>query len=192
MTILPPDVEQAVLANPVVSDVLRNWGTVELPNSWIVAGAIVQSYWNAVHEFPPLHGIDDVDIVYFDPDDLSEETEATHALRISTLFESAGVRFDVKNQARVHLWYETRFGKPTGAYHSSENAIDTFPTTVGSVGIRPRDGSLEAYATFGFDDLLDLVVRPNKRLVTPDVYAAKVTRWKALWPKLSIVEWDDK
>ena len=113
-------------------------------------------------------------------------------MRIRLFDPSAHPRFDVKNQARVHLWYETRFGKPTGAYRSSENAIDTFPTTVGSVGVRPQDGSLEAYTTFGFDDLLSLVVRPNKRLVTPDVYAAKVTRWKALWPKLSIVEWDDE
>ncbi len=192
MPSLPPDIQKAVRANPAVARVLDNWAAIDLPDSWLVAGSVVQSYWNAAHGLPPHHGIDDVDVVYFDPDDLSEEAEAEHASRISAMFDGAGVRFDVKNQARVHLWYESRFGIPIQAYRSSRDAIDTFPTTAGAVGVRPQHGSLEAYTSFGFDDLLGLVVRPNKRLVTEEVYSAKVARWKPLWSKLRIVGWNDE
>jgi hypothetical protein len=107
------------------------------------------------------------------------------------LFRHPDIRFDVKNQARVHLWYEARFGYPIEPYRSSAGAIDTFPTTAGSIGIRPARGELAAYTAFGLDDLLNLKVRPNKRQVTREIYCKKVDRWKALWPMLDIVDWDE-
>ena len=188
---LPDELNNALHANPVLSEVLGSWNEVALPNCWIVAGAVVQSYWNAVHDFPPLHGINDVDLIYFDPDDLSETSESRHAARITELFDSDGVRFDVKNEARVHLWYEGKFGYPIEPYTSSESAIDTFPTTAGCVGIRPNRDALESYASFGFGDLLNLVVRPNKRQVTRQIYTEKTARWRELWPLIEIVEWAD-
>ena len=90
----------------------------------------------------------------------------------------------------MHLWYEDRFGCSLEPYASSQEAIDTFPTTAGAIGIRPTGEAIECYASFGFDDLLDLVVRPNKRQVTRAIYDRKVARWKALWPMLEIVDWD--
>ena len=65
------------------------------------------------------------------------------------------------------------------------------PTTAGAIGIRPTGLGLEAYAPFGFDDLLNLIVRPNKRQVTRSIYSDKVARWTAHWPRLRIIEWDD-
>ena len=190
--VLPDELRLAVEANPVLSEVLSNWDDVALPDCWIVAGAVVQSYWNAAHHFPRLYGISDIDLVYFDPDDLSETSESRHAVRIADRFDEAGINFDVKNEARVHLWYASKFGYPIKPYTSSASAIDTFPTTAGSIGIRPGRGGLESYASFGFDDLLDLVVRPNKRQVSRQVYNAKVSRWRSLWPKLRIVDWNDE
>ena len=188
---LPEKLEDALEANHVVTEVLGKWAEVALPNCWIVAGVIVQSYWNAMHELPPLHGVNDIDLIYFDSTDLAETSESGHALRISGMFDDLGVRFDVKNEARVHLWYESRFGYAIEPYASSEDAIDTFPTTAGSVGIRPANDAIESYTTFGFDDLLNLVVRPNKRQITREIYAEKVLRWSEMWPLLKIIEWDD-
>ncbi len=170
---------------------MRNWDRVALPNCWIVAGVVVQSYWNQAHGCPALHGLSDVDIVYFDAGDLSEETEAEHAARINSLFADTQIKFDVKNEARVHLWYEDRFGYPIESYSSVEAAIDTFPTTAGAIGVRPYGDRIECYSSFGYDDLMGLIVRPNKRQITPDIYARKIERWKSFWPLLKIVEWDD-
>ncbi len=190
--VFPDELSNALYANPVLSDVLQSWDDIALPNCWVVAGAVVQSYWNAVHEFPPLHGISDIDLIYFDPDDLSDSSETNHAERIAKLFDSASIRFDVKNEARVHLWYEARFGYSIEPYVSSESAIDTFPTTAGCIGIRPEGDALQAYTSFGFDDLLNLVVRPNRRQITREIYAAKTARWRELWPLIEIVDWADE
>ncbi len=189
---LPDKLNNALHANPVLFEMLGYWDEIALPNCWVVAGAIVQSYWNAVHEFPPLHGISDVDLIYFDPNDLSEASESRHAARIAELFNRASIRFDVKNEARVHLWYEGKFGYPIEPYTSSESAIDTFPTTAGCVGIRPKGCGLDSYASFGFDDLLNLVVRPNKRQITRQIYVAKTARRRELWPLIEIIDWADE
>jgi hypothetical protein len=188
---LPNKLEESLRGNPVVSTLLSDWTDLRLPNCWIVAGAVVQSYWNKAHGFSPLHGVSDVDIVYFDSRDLSEESEACHSVRISNEYKNLPVRFDIKNEARVHLWYESRFGYPIDAYSSAEAAIDTFPTTAGAIGIRPVGDEIECYASFGFDDLMELVVRPNKRQITRNIYTKKVARWSSVWPMLNIVGWDD-
>ena len=183
--------EQAVLGNPVLRPVLERWDEVGLPDGWLIAGAVAQAYWNFAHGLPPAHGIKDVDIAYFDASDLSEHAEAAHEARINAAFAECAVHFDVKNEARVHLWYARKFGFPIPPYTSTSHAISTFPTTATSIGIRPAAAGMELCAPFGLDDLLGLIVRPNKALISADVYAAKVDRWRPLWPQLKIMAWDE-
>ncbi len=182
---------RVVLASPVLQPVLERWDQLALPDCWLAAGALAQTFWNAAHELPPEHGISDIDIVYFDDRDLSEQAEAAHSARINATFSECRIRLDVKNEARVHLWYERRFGYPIRPYASIQDAVATFPTTATSVGIRPDLETIELCAPFGLNDLVQLVVRPNKAQVTAEIYAAKVNRWKQLWPRLKIMGWND-
>src|SRR5262249_10164928 len=135
------------------------------------------------------HGISDVDLVYFDGNDLSAETEARHAERIRALFADLGLWIDVKNEARVHLWYAEKFGTALAPYVSAEDAISTFRTTATAVGVQPRAGGLHVFAPCGLSDLLGLVVRPNKKQITQAIYDAKVKKWRAKWPDLRVVAW---
>jgi hypothetical protein len=183
--------EQLVLASPLLRTVLDRWEEIALPDGWLVAGAIAQTVWNEAHGFAPAHGIKDVDIVYFDGAELGEEAEASHEARINGAFAESRVHFDVKNEARVHLWYERKFGYPIAAYRSAEQAIGTFPTTATAIGIRPAATGYEICAPFGTDDLMSLIVRPNKAQITADIYGAKVARWRQLWPRLTTIEWGD-
>lgn len=176
--------------SPLLSAVVARWGRVGLPDSWLVAGAIAQTVWNDGFGLPPEHGVADVDIVYFDGDDLSAESEAAHSARVRELFAGLPVWIDVKNEARVHLWYESKFGEPLAPYVSTADAISTFPTTATAVGVRPRTNGFELVAPFGLADLLGLIVRPNKKQISRQVYEAKVARWLMLWPRLCIVPWD--
>ena len=146
--------------------------------------------WNAKFGNKPAFGISDIDLVYFDAGDLSVETEQTHALRINHMFKELQIHLDVKNEARVHLWYAEKFGYPIEPYQSGKDAINTFPTTATSIGIRPNGAALETYAPFGVDDLLNGVVRANKAVISKKVYLAKVSKWSANWPELRIVAWD--
>ena len=99
--------------------------------------------------------------------------------------------FDVKNEARVHLWYEAKFGYAIEPYRSTEAAIATFPTTAAAIGVRVAGGRFEVSAPIGLAELNNLIVRPNKAQITAEIYQAKVARWRALWPDLDIRPWDE-
>lgn len=113
--------ERTIRESALLAPVLEHWELVALPHAWLVAGVIAQTFWNQVHGFDPTHGIADVDIVYFDGDDLSEEAEAVHAARVRTKFSNLPVRLDVKNEARIHQWYANRFGYAIEPYRSVEH-----------------------------------------------------------------------
>lgn len=181
-----------VAASPTLTTVLDRWSALELPDCWLSGSAIAQTAWNSTFGFVPDYGLADIDIVYYDPADLSEDCEARHTARVRALFPDLSIRIDVKNEARVHLWYEAKFGYPIEPYQSSEHAISTFPTTAASVAIRPGKTGLSIFAPFGLSDLLNYTARPNKAQITQAIYERKVARWLDCWPKLTIIEWQDE
>ena len=181
--------ENTLRSNSVCAAILDGAGSLGLPNWYLGAGAVAQTVWNQAHGHPPEAGIADYDLVYFDPQDLSKKSEQAAEDAACAAFGRSGERFDVTNEARVHLWYERKFGVRLSPYESAEAAIATWPTTATSIGVTRRNGQFAVCAPFGTGDLWRLIVRPNKALVTRTVYEAKVGRWSAIWPKLSIVPW---
>lgn len=153
------------------------------------AGAVVQTVWNLQEGRDPMHGIDDMDIAYYDPDTGYAAEDAVirdWTARLSGL----PLRLDIKNQARVHLWYPEHFGQEVAPYLSVEDAIRTWPTTASAIGVRLRpDGTLEVFAPFGLNDLLSRIVRPNKVRIREAVYRVKAEKWTAKWPGLTVVPW---
>jgi hypothetical protein len=185
------DLEIALRQNKWLGEILERFKEVALPDSWLVAGCIAQTIWNLRCEQPAEFGLKDVDLIYFDEQDLSFEAEASHERRLRGLFQHLPIKLDVKNEARVHLWYEDRFGDAIKPYSSSADAIATFPTTATAVGVRQIRSKFECCAPFGLDDLFSLVVRPNKRQITRAIYEAKVGRWRSIWPRLTFLPWEE-
>ncbi len=181
--------ERTLRGNPDLAALLDGFAAIGLPDCWIVAGAVAQTLWNAAHGFAPGHGIKDIDIIYHDAADLSDAAEAAQEARLWAVFPALSARLDVKNQARVHLWYGAKFGRAIGQYQCSAEAIATFPATATAIGVQPGPGGLAICAPFGTDDLDALVIRPNKRIVSEAVYTAKAARWQAIWPRLTVVDW---
>lgn len=183
---------QIVRRHPILGALLRQWHSMGLADCWLSGSAIAQAVWNATFDLAPEHGLADVDLVYFDKADLSEASEAGEAARIARSFAHLPVRLDVKNQARVHLWYPSRFGYSIAPYTSVAQAIATFPTTSAAIGIRPGASDLlDCVAPYGLSDLLKPIVRPNRVQVTKAIYDGKVARWRELWPGLEVIEWLD-
>jgi len=184
--------ERLILGNPILAPIVNQWEAIALPDCWLVAGAIAQTVWNDAFGFEPDYGVKDVDLVYFDGSELSGDAEAEHEARIRHLFSGSGITIDVKNEARVHLWYSRKFGGGILPYTSTRHAMATFPTTATAIGVQPAGSGLLISAAFGLGDLFNAIVRPNKVQITPAIYAAKVMRWRALWPRLRIIEWLDQ
>lgn len=176
--------------NELVGECLERLAVLDLPQWYLGGGCIAQAVWNVAHAFPAGTGIDDFDIAYFDAD-LSARAENEAVACVRELLSDLPLRPDVKNQARVHLWYASRFGYEIRPYSSCEDAIATWPTTAAAIGVRRVAGTLQVEAPFGADDLLELTVRANRVQITPAIYAAKVTRWRRVWPLLQILPWED-
>jgi hypothetical protein len=128
---------------------------------------------------------------YYDGFDLTWEGEDRVIRRARALFADVAEPIEVRNEARVHLWYPHKFGVPCPPYPSTEAAISTFPSTSSCFGIRPGATGLEIYAPYGFSDLFGLRTRPNPILAPRAVYAAKTMRWKRQWPELTVLPWPD-
>ena len=181
--------QNALNQNPVARTVLRVGVEMDLPNWYFGAGGVAQTVWNLRHGFDPGQGIKDYDLVYFDPDDLSAEAEKQREDEVARRLVDARIVVDVKNEARVHLWYAEQFGRRLQPYGSTEDAIATWPTTASSIGVRHDREGFVVHAPFGLSDLLGMVARPNKTIVTRDVYEEKVSRWATRWPNLQVMPW---
>ncbi|MHB8504356.1 MAG: nucleotidyltransferase family protein, partial [Acidimicrobiales bacterium] len=181
--------EAIVRSNPVACSLLDQLPGFDLPSWYLGAGGVAQTVWNHLHGFAPTHGVTDYDIVYFDPDDLTEAGEKAIEARVASVAGAGGAKIDLTNEARVHTWYERRFGRPLAAYRSTEHAIATWPTTATSLGVRYDGSDFVVCAPFGLADLFSMVVRPNTTLVDRGVYEAKAERWRRLWPRLTVAPW---
>jgi uncharacterized protein len=177
----------AALRNPVNEAIADELLRLALPDAWIVSGCLVQTAWNVQTMRAPDYGIADYDVFYFDPD-TSWQAEDAVIRKLQRRLARLGVKVEVRNQARVHLWYPQKHGLPYPALHCSTDGIDRFLTKNTQVGIRRTRGGHDVYAPNGFDDIADMVVRPNH---TPNFsaanYEAKAGRWKTLWPEITVL-----
>jgi uncharacterized protein len=183
------DFTEMVLTNPVVRDVLSRADDHGLANWYLTAGCLFQTIWNVLDGHPPTRGITDYDLFYFDASDLSWDAEDAIIRESQVVYEDCEGVVEVRNEARVHLWYEEKFGTPCVPFTSCEHAIDSFAATACCVALRSENGQLETYAPFGFDDLFNQILRPNPVLAPKSVYDTKAARWSSLWPRLTILPW---
>lgn len=184
-------VVELVQRNGTVREVLRRAEVLDLPNWYLTAGCLFQTVWNVLDGHDPERGIQDYDLLYFDAADLSWEAEDAVIRRCADAFAGCGGEVEVRNEARVHLWYEDKFGAPCAPFRSTEGAIDCFAATACSVGIRTSGSDVTMYAPHGLDDLFAFVLRPNPVLAPRAVYETKAARWTELWPRLTVLPWPE-
>jgi hypothetical protein len=182
--------EDIVAVSALLTDALDRLSQLSLPDAWLVSGAIYNTVWNHLTGRPPLTGIKDVDIFYFDAADLGYDAEDAVIRRADTAFTGLPVPVQIRNQARVHLWFETHFGQPYPPLRSSREGIDRFATRAHAVGLRRTiDQRLDLYAPYGLDDLLAFRLVPNRALDNRETHERKAVRAKSVWPEVTVVPW---
>ena len=160
-----------------------------LPDHLVFSGAVYQPVLNALTGRPADYGIKDYDLGYFDASDLSYEAEDAVIRRVAAAFdEDLGHRVEVRNQARVHLWFEAHFGEPYAPLTCTSEAMRRFATTISAIGVRlEADGSLHVEAPFGLADLFALRLRGNALRASAG-FARVCAGIRQRWPELTIVE----
>ena len=159
-----------------------------IENCYVGAGAINQTVFNYYHDFESDYGIKDYDIVYYDLD-LSYEAEDRVIKRLTAKIDKLDILVDIKNEARVPIWYYEKYGIKRIPYTSVEDAIASWGATITCIGVRLEKGKLIVYAPYGLNDILGMIIRPVKREFEKSAYDERALRWMKKWPKLKKQEW---
>ncbi len=177
-----------ILSNPHNKAILAAWHELELPDGWLVAGCLFQTVWNLQTGRSPEAGIKDHDLFYFDAQDLSADGEARVQARVDRALGSLGVPIEVKNQARVHLWYEEHFGFPYPKLANTKEGIDRFLIPSTCVGVRPAGDAYELYAPNGLSILYSGLLTPNPLTSHLPLFRDKASSYKSRWELLQLAE----
>lgn len=181
--------EAIIRADPNLMSLLACLRGLALPQWRLVAGAIYQTVWNSLSGFPRGTGIKDYDVIYFDDADLSFAAEDKVIRDVAEATSGFVGVVEVRNQARVHLWYERRFGAAYPKLRSADEALGLYASTAHAVGVRLERGDrLDIVAPFGLDDLFDMVLRRNSAGPGEASHAAKAARIQAIWPSVKVIE----
>ncbi|WP_336978628.1 nucleotidyltransferase family protein [Brevundimonas nasdae] len=190
MNELEAELAAIVRADAGLMHVLTTVRALDLPDWRLVSGAVYQAVWNARTGRPAGYGVKDYDLAYFDASDLSYEAEDVVIKRVAAAFdEPFRSQVEVRNQARVHLWFQNRFGEPYTPLHSTDEALGRFVAPTFAVGVRlEADDRLSIAAPFGLDDVFALTIRPNPNRPVARGWAKAVDSARARWPELTVIE----
>ena len=184
--------ETIVRSDPDLMQLLVSIRRVHLPQWRLVAGCLYQTVWNVLTGRDRGTGIKDYDLIYFDDSDLSWVAEDRVIRRVATATSGCVNPVEVRNQARVHLWFEARFGTVYPRLYSADEAIRRYASIVHAIGVRlDDDDRLDVVAPFGLDDLFSMVIRPNYALENAVSHMNKARRAQAIWTEIVVMPWNE-
>lgn len=170
--------------------VLATVRDADLPDAWVGAGTIRDLVWGQLYGsgFDP-GDVHDVDVVFFDPGDLSRDGDERATRRLHDAWPQ--VPWQARNQAAVHTWYAAKFGgEPVRPLVTIADAVGTWPETATAVAARlDPAGRVELCAPLGLDDLLAGVWRRNMRRVSLQQSLARLARHQPeqRWPAVTVI-----
>lgn len=175
------DIVKVVKQDEWMMTILTAAKSLDLPDWWVCAGFVRAKVWDTLHGFSNRTHLPDVDVVYFNKSDLSEETEKELESKLKSLLPK--VPWSVKNEARMHLINDL------SPYISSVDAISKFPETATALGLKLDDkNNIILTAPWGIEDLLAFKIKPTPMFAEDSklfgVYLERIEKknWKLLWP----------
>ena len=160
---------------------LRAARSIDLPDWYLGAGFLRNAIWDHLHHKQEMTPLNDVDLVYFDPENtsLSYEEKAVESLRI----RCPHINWEVRNQARMHM----RHGHPP--YSSTTEGLSYWVEVPTCVGVRlTNDNKLEFAAPYGLEENWSLKVKINPLNPRSALFKERIESklWLNIWPELHI------
>lgn len=188
--------------------ILEVVAAADLGDWWIGAGFLRNTVWEARFGTGKAVPLNDIDVAYWKPlssygvpeaqlvgsiqkDESNPVSEEEERLAHEFQEQIPSVTFEVKNQARMHLWSARAHERKP--YDSAADGIADWVETATAVGIRiASDGSLKLCAPWGIQDLVEGIVRPTRpELSTWTKERAAAKGWYTLWPELRFEEYEN-
>lgn len=169
-----------IKAEPYWMTCLAAVRTLRLPQAMIGAGFVRNLIWDALHQRQPRGRLNDVDVVFFDPADISKEHEQTIEQQLSAWVP--GTTWQVRNQARMHMLHDCE------PFTSTRAGIDRWveKETCVAVALAPNN-ELAVYAPYGIRHNWAGIISINPRYPRPELYRQRVAQkqWLKHWPQLT-------
>lgn len=179
-----------IRADPDLMRLLDRLRALALPQWRLVAGCLYQTVWNVLTCRPRGTGIKDYDLIYHDAADLTWEGEDAVIRHVAAATQGCVGPVEVRNQARVHLWFANRFGCAYPQLASADESLRYYASIVHAVGVRlEADDRLDIVAPFGLHDMFAMVIRPNRALANAASHAGKGARARSIWPEVVVEPW---
>ena len=179
-----------IRADPDLLPLIRLIRDEGLPDGWLWAGCLYQTVWNVLTGKPHRYGIKDYDIAYYDAADISYEAEDAVIRRFDVASAPLGLKVEVRNQARVHLWFEKHFGFAVPPLQSAAEAGTRYAALTHALGVRMlSNGDLDFVAPYGLRDLFAMHIRPNRLQPNNATFDAKALACQQRWPEVTIERW---
>ncbi|MGR5209085.1 nucleotidyltransferase family protein [Vibrio rotiferianus] len=154
--------------------------SLALPDCYIAAGFVRNLVWDHLHQKQNPTPLNDLDVVYFDPNELDEKTYLKYEAQLKALMPE--LNWQVRNQANMHL----RNGdKP---YQNTLDAMSYWPEKETAVAARLNENNqIECISAFGFTSLFDGHITYNpKRTITLFESRVESKDWLITWPQLQV------
>jgi len=187
MTLTTQRLIDIAMTDPANAEILKRLPALGLSQCMLTAGCLFQAVWNHQAERPVAWGIKDYDVFYFD-EDVSWEAENDVIQAAGALFHDLDVSIEIKNQARVHLWYGERFGGAYPQLNSAKEGVDRYLIAGTCIGVDVLTG--EVYAPYGLSDIEEGLLRINPVNLQRHLFEQKARSYQVRWPWLKILDPD--
>ncbi|MET2845887.1 nucleotidyltransferase family protein [Vibrio owensii] len=170
-----------LLADPERMRVMKCVRSLALPDCYIAAGFVRNLVWDHLHHKPQPSSLNDLDIVYFDPNETDDKAAFIYEDQLAAMMPE--FNWQVRNQANMHL----RNGDIP--YQSTLDAMSYWPEKETAVAARLNEkNQIECISAFGFESLFSgyLTWNPERPLV---LFRQRLTQknWLTIWPNLKLV-----
>lgn len=179
---------QMIFANPALYERLQYLSSIS-KHAYLSAGVIRNMVWSFLHKQRYCIDQTEIDVIFYNADKHHHPKEQQSLTELLSK-KFPGNTWDVVNQAFVHEWYRLEDGSMISQYSSLEDALSVWVETATAIAVRLTEkNNLEIVAPFGLEDLFELKVRWNDRLVSHDVFLKRVQskRFLERWHKLVII-----
>ena len=176
------DIRQLIESDEWMMQVLSAAEILNLPDWWIGAGFLRNKVWNAIENNDSPSNTD-VDLVYFDSNDIKPETDWVYDEKMKQDYPFAD--WQIRNQARMHVINNFE------PYTSTADGISNWVETATCTAVKLENGKLIFLFCHGIDDLVNLVARPITRFQINeliDTFNKRIQKkgWQKKWPHLKI------
>ncbi len=177
------EIEALLRADPTAIQLLEAVERVGPKGAYIGAGFLRNRVWDSFYSDLSKYPEADIDVIYYDKNNIEPAYDYEFERALSEYMPTND--WQVRNQARMH-----DFGGHD-PFTSLVDGLRHWAETATTVSVRLNCNVMEFIAPFGFDDLMNHILRrtPSMKQNDPEGFSVRLEAkgWQQRWPNLKVI-----